>query len=259
MCLVLSLEKEEEEEEEDEQKQKKQEEGKGRIKWTVLQPQRLWLWRRPNHYNLSIANFGYSRVIIRVASSLSLSPPSFLSLPEKQQQQQLTDRLEAEDRLLWEKKKLKGGDAEKNSTRSSHHSRPQLPPSTNDIVMPHTHDRIEMLMLVNCTYVRVSVLCCVKLNNKKRQMVLKLFGRGEKTPENKTKTKKTSNSFFFEWFYPAHRGLKLFSSFSSSVCVYTNIYKKSCVTTKAIFRGTGYLPIKKKQTKKKEKKNSLLR
>ena len=110
MCLVLSLEKKEEEEE-DEQKQKKQEEGKGRIKWTVLQPQRLW--RRPNHYNLSIANFGYSRVIIRVASSLSLSPPSFLSLPEKQQQQQLTDRLEAEDRLLWEKKSLKGGTRKK--------------------------------------------------------------------------------------------------------------------------------------------------
>ena len=97
------------------------------------------------------------------------------------------------------KKKLNGGDAEKNSTRSSHHSRPQLPPSTNDIVMPHTHDRIEMLMLVNCTYVRVSVsvLCCVKLNNKKRQMVLKLFGRGEKNTREQNKNKKNVKQFFF--------------------------------------------------------------
>jgi hypothetical protein len=79
------------------------------------------------------------------------------------------------------------------------------------------------------------------------------LAEGRKTPENKTKTKKKLQTVFFlnDSIRRTEALEKCFLLFLF-VRKQTSI-KKSCVTTKAIFRGTGYLPIK-KQDKKERKK-----
>ena len=115
----------------------------------------------------------------------------------------------------------------------------QLPPSTNDIVMPHTHthDPIEMLMLMVNSSLSIS---CVKLNiNNKRQMVSQtLWPPGTKGTKTKTKKQTSSSS---SWMLNDSIRPRLYTQ---------SPIKTTYVTTKRAFAGkTGVLTYKKKKKK----------